>query len=117
MCGCCHLGHCDLFGLELVSWVCRLTPLHRIPPPPPCGQIEVWDYHRTGFDKLIGSTTIDLEDRWFSSAWHATGAADDPLSQPMKPMERRVLFHPKCSGPQGVVELWLDMLTPAQARM
>lgn len=35
-------------------------------------QIEVMDYDDIGRDELIGSTTIDLEDRWFDTRWQVT---------------------------------------------
>lgn len=32
-------------------------------------QIDVMDYDDIGRDELIGSTVIDLEDRWFDTRW------------------------------------------------
>lgn len=38
-------------------------------------QIEVMDYDDIGRDELIGSTTIDLEDRWFDTRWQVKAPA------------------------------------------
>ena len=35
--------------------------------------IEVWDWDFFGLNQMIGKTTIDLEDRWFSEKWQAYG--------------------------------------------
>ena len=47
--------------------------------------IEVWDYDMIFGDELVGSTDVDLEDRFFSIEWQS-------LSD--KPIEYRQLYHP-----------------------
>jgi len=48
-------------------------------------KIEVWDYDMIFGDELIGTTNVDLEDRFFSIEWQSL--AD-------KPIEYRQLYHP-----------------------
>ena len=53
------------------------------PGTPPL-QIECWDYDDLFGDDLIGKTTIDLDDRFFSPDWSA-------LEE--KPIEYRQIYH------------------------
>jgi len=66
--------------------------------------IKVVDYDDFGklSDDLIGSTTIDLEDRVFSQRWK------DDLSK-CAPVETRNLYSPLSRHPQGVLEMWVDI--------
>jgi len=48
-------------------------------------KIEVWDYDMIFGDDLVGTSYIDLEDRYFSLDW---AAIKD------KPIEERQLYHP-----------------------
>jgi hypothetical protein len=68
--------------------------------------VEVWDYDGIG-DDLIGSTTIDIEDRWFSKEWRMLKK---------KPIEWRTLLNPSSSISQGKIELWVDIMSPSEAR-
>ena len=80
-------------------------------------QVELWDYTSTGRDYKIGSTRIDLEDRWFNRQWHEAGRAHATRTRfAPKPLERRPLWNPRFKSPQGTVELWVDMLTPLETR-
>ena len=62
--------------------------------------LEVWDYDDLLSDDLIGTTTIDLEDRFFDSTWQELVH---------KPIEVRPLLHPDISGSQGEAYMWIDM--------
>lgn len=42
-------------------------------------QIEVWDHDFITKDDLIGTTVVDLEDRWFDGRWKEMGG--DALEQ------------------------------------
>eukprot|EP00490_Sorites_sp_Unknown_P025991 CAMPEP_0114659606 /NCGR_PEP_ID=MMETSP0191-20121206/18200_1 /TAXON_ID=126664 /ORGANISM="Sorites sp." /LENGTH=338 /DNA_ID=CAMNT_0001885365 /DNA_START=520 /DNA_END=1537 /DNA_ORIENTATION=+ len=55
--------------------------------------IEVWDYDGIG-DDFIGSTTIDIEDRYFSPNWRDYGTLID-TKKPDKPVEERTFGHQK----------------------
>ncbi|KAK1944253.1 Myoferlin [Phytophthora citrophthora] len=79
--------------------------------------ISVWDRGLIS-DQLIGSTTIDLEERWFHREWQEIG--DDPSSgerdNKLKPIEYRHLYVPQNrSTSQGFVQLWVDILTTQEA--
>ena len=63
-------------------------------------RIEVWDYNPIFRDELIGSTSIDLEDRYFNSEWQQLK---------FKPIEVRSLTHPDISGKQGNISLWVEI--------
>ena len=54
--------------------------------------IQAWDYDDLFGDDLIGETTIDLDDRFFSPDWQ---------SMKEKPVEYRELYHPSTSVNQG----------------
>ena len=63
-------------------------------------RIEVWDYNPIFKDELIGSTSIDLEDRYFNNEWQQLK---------FKPIETRPLFHPDIAGQQGNILLWVEI--------
>ena len=63
-------------------------------------KIEVWDYDPIFRDEIIGSTLIDLEDRYFNSDW---------LEMKYKPIETRLLLHPDLSRQQGNITLWVEI--------
>ena len=46
----------------------RIDTIAQLPGPSQL-KIEVWDWDRFSHDDLIGSTVIDLEDRWFDQRW------------------------------------------------
>jgi len=64
------------------------------------------DYDEIGKDELIGSTVIDLGDRWFNEEWHKINP---------KPIELRDLFNPSTRHSQGKIELWVDIMTEDDA--
>ena len=63
-------------------------------------RIEVWDYNPIFKDELIGTTSIDLEDRYFNNDWQKLK---------FKPIETRPLTHPDISGQQGNILLWVEI--------
>jgi hypothetical protein len=63
-------------------------------------KIQAYDYDDLFGDDLIGETTIDLDDRFFSPEWSSIR---------FKPVEFRHLYHPSSNGSQGVVKLWLEI--------
>ena len=72
--------------------------------------LEVYDWDLLGFDEMIGATTIDLENRWFSKEWRAMGAAKTKKEPNKRPLETRTLHVPGRRAPQGKVRLWVDIL-------
>ncbi|KUF97396.1 hypothetical protein AM588_10008483 [Phytophthora nicotianae] len=71
--------------------------------------INVWDRGLVT-DQLIGSTTIDLEERWFHREWQEIGEGK------LKPIEYRHLYVPhNRTTSQGVLQLWVDILTTQEA--
>ncbi len=63
-------------------------------------KIEVWDYDPLFSDELIGSTTIDIEDRFFDNKWK---------NLKHKPIEVRNLIHPDLKGNQGWISMWVEV--------
>ena len=63
-------------------------------------KIEVWDYNPIFKDSLIGSTSLDLEDRYFNNDWQQLK---------FKPIEIRNLIHPDISSQQGNISLWVEI--------
>ena len=75
-------------------------------------------------DDLIGTTVIDLEDRWFDKRWKNLGheLREDNSADPskasrwdVKPIEHRSLYTASMgSNPQGNIEMWLELCTPGE---
>jgi hypothetical protein len=68
--------------------------------------ISIMEKNLFGFDSLLGTGIIDLENRWFSKTWKAL--------QP-KPIEQIALRLPTSRLPQGKVSLWVDILSNAES--
>jgi len=70
-------------------------------------KISCYDRDVEKDNELIGSTQIELADRWYSEEWQ---------NMEFKPIELRPLFHPKSRIGQGNLEMWIDIMTTDQAR-
>eukprot|EP01084_Bolivina_argentea_P256794 432502_1 len=72
-------------------------------PGPPSLTIECWDNLINSADNLIGSTTINIENRWYDQYWR---------NLQLKPIETRTieLYNMPC----GKLKLWIDLLTIKQ---
>lgn len=86
---------------------------------PGASQLEIGVWGRGLMDQLIGSTTIDLEERWFHREWqeigegHSTGKNNNSH---LKPIEYRHLYVPQSrTTSQGFLQLWVDILTTQEA--
>jgi hypothetical protein len=70
-------------------------------------KVSIFDADRIGARDFVGSTSIDLENRWFNSEWR---------DMELKPVEMRTLHTPTSAMSQGKVEMWVEMMTPAEGR-
>jgi hypothetical protein len=88
-------------------------------PGPAELKLAVYDWDLVGKDDLIGATSIDLEDRFFSAEWRALSR---PVShsggapQPCWPIESRTLRDRGSYKSRGKVECWIDILHKTDAR-
>jgi hypothetical protein len=64
-------------------------------------------------DDLIGTTTIDVADRFYSPVWRALG--DSGQKVVCKPLEQRDLLKERSGVTQGGLEMWLEVFHPAPA--
>jgi hypothetical protein len=109
----------DVDFYKMIEFGCELPGVSQL-------TIQVFDHDFIGSDDLIGETVIDLEDRWFDNKWQAIGSENkiDPsgFSEKTprwntKDLERRTLYVPTSNASQGVVECWLDIMTPGEANV
>ena len=63
-------------------------------------EIGAWDFDHIFGDDLIGTTIVDLEDRYFSMEWQ------NLLN---KPIESRQLYCPSSEVSQGVLRMWIQL--------
>ena len=68
--------------------------------------VGLWDKNDVFKDELIGETKIDLSLRHFSKKWK---------EMKLKPVERRSLWNPASSNPQGLLKMWVEIMTPQEA--
>jgi hypothetical protein len=71
-------------------------------------QISVYDYDAIGSNEIIGSTLIDIENRWLNPSWRA---------MPNKPMEIRPLKLVSSRASQGSLEMWVDIFSESVAKI
>jgi hypothetical protein len=87
-------------------------------PGPAAVTIRVVDHDGLldgGIDDEIGSTVIDIEDRYFSADWHRLwSASEDGVVR--KPLEHRDLLG-ESGVTQGVVEMWLEVFPASDCRL
>lgn len=72
----------------------------------PILNIKVYDYDYIGKD-LIGETSINLDDRYYSPFWRAL---------PEKPIEDRSLYCEETSTERGRIRIWLDIFKAGEER-
>lgn len=64
-------------------------------------KIQVWDKDFLVKDDLIGETSIDLENRFFSKRWRKLSYI---------PIETRTIYHPLSKLPKGQLRLWVEII-------
>ena len=69
-------------------------------PGSPSLEIEAYDYDDLFGDDLIGKTTVDLDERYFTPEWKAIEN---------QPIEYRELYHPCSQLAQGTILCWVDI--------
>lgn len=69
-------------------------------PGSPQLKIEAFDYDTLFGDDIIGTTKVDLDDRFYSQTW---------LAIEDKPIEYRDLFEDSSTITQGVCKLWIEI--------
>jgi C2 domain len=62
--------------------------------------IDAMDYDDLFGDDLIGTTSVDLEDRYFLPEWRALHN---------KPVEYRQIYHPSSACSQGQLKMWVEI--------
>jgi len=74
-------------------------------------EVRVMDAEDMGFkDRLIGSTIIDLEDRWHSTEWRRKNDIQNLA------VESRPLYNPDFPGVnKGAIDMWVEMLETAKS--
>ncbi|CAK4632712.1 unnamed protein product [Aphanomyces euteiches] len=78
--------------------------------------IDAYDHDLIGGDDLIGSTTIDLEDRFFDKNWQAIGEEYHTSERwGPKPVEQRPLHIKTSKAQMGQLKMWIDILSPKDA--
>jgi len=73
--------------------------------------IEVWDRDIVEKDEIIGSTTYDLQNLYFSEQFREMQKDTKLIVK-----EARQLKNHVSSSPQGEIIMWLEMLTPDEAQ-
>jgi hypothetical protein len=79
----------------------RVFELPAVLPGKSTLKVQLWDYNSLTSDTKIGTTRIDLEDRFFNEKW---------IRLEEKPIETRPLFLKSSRRPQGFVRLWVEIL-------
>lgn len=69
-------------------------------PGCPLLEVSAMDHDFLFGDDLIGTTQVDLEDRYFDPDWRCIKD---------KPVEFRELKHPSSSAAQGTVKMWVEI--------
>ncbi|CDI81794.1 C2 domain-containing protein, putative [Eimeria acervulina] len=76
-------------------------------------EVSVWSAHEKLLqqvdDVFLGSTVIDLEERWFSKEWQAF------MKKNEVPMEYRPLSRTPNGSVTGSIEMWLEMMDSQKA--
>ena len=80
--------------------VYKCFDLHTSLPGKSILKVQMWDYNEFAADSKIGTTRIDLEDRFFNDAW---------LGLKQKPAETRPLLVRTCKRAQGYIRLWVEI--------
>lgn len=79
---------------------CKHYDFESVFPGCPMLKIDAMDHDMLFGDDLIGTTTVDLEDRYFLPEWRAIKE---------KPVEFRELKYPSSAVAQGTLKMWVEI--------
>jgi len=80
--------------------ICKHWDFETVFPGCPMLFIDAMDYDELFGDDLIGTTSVDLEDRYFLPEWRALQD---------KPIEYRQIYHPSSAISQGILRMWIEI--------
>lgn len=83
----------------------KVFDIHTTLPGKSILKVQLWDYNQISSDSKIGTTRIDLENRYFNKEWH---------SIKHKPIETRALLLRSSRRAQGYVRLWVEIWNEGQ---
>jgi len=103
-----HVHKCPAEKGKAVFEFLHSFETHLVLPGPAIAKLTLKESHLLGRDQEIGTTAIDLEDRWYSQQWNDIGLK-------VKPMEKRRFTKDTIAHACGFVNLWVDIMTEAEA--
>lgn len=83
----------------------KVFDIHTTFPGKSILKVQMWDYNQYSTDTKIGTTRIDLENRFFNNEWH---------NIQYKPIETRPLLLKSSRRPQGYIRLWVEIWNEGQ---
>lgn len=92
----------DKVDRTLSPWFYRVFQFQTDLPGTSLVDIHVYDWEKRSKDILLGTCTIDIEDRFFSPLW-AQELSETP------PLEVRPILLPGSDSPQGFLELFVEI--------
>lgn len=72
-------------------------------------EVGLLDFQENGEDLVIGKTTVDLEDRWYTKSFQ------DYMKQGQVPVEYRPLMSSDTTLCKGSLEMWVEVLEATRA--
>jgi hypothetical protein len=92
----------DRVERTLSPWFYKVFQFQTDVPGDSIVDINVYDWEKRGKDILLGTCSIDIEDRFFSPVW-VQNLSETP------PLEMRPLLLPDSDTPQGFLEMFVEI--------